>query len=163
MFFRRPAPPEPPLASEPPRLDQSMRRQGAVETLNLIAHSTAEAVTAARTEADPAQPDNFIAGQLMAYGQILSCIERERDMLLQQLVQDAGLHAAPAEPVWEAELTLLRQLPLSSEELFRLAMDFRKMEEPPAAEPEAEPTAPAEAPGPAESPAEEEAAEPAPA
>ncbi|MBV8084099.1 MAG: hypothetical protein JO247_04705 [Chloroflexi bacterium] len=130
MFFRRSAPPEPPLGSEPPRLDPSMRRQGAVETLNLIAHSTSEAVAAARTEADPGQPDNFVAGQLMAYGQILSCIERERDLLLQQLVQEAGLHSPPTEPVWEAELNLLRQLPVSSDELFRLAMDFRKMEEP---------------------------------
>jgi hypothetical protein len=139
MFFRRPAPPEPPLADEPPRLDPSMRRQGAVETLNLIARSTADAVLAARAETEPGQPDNFVAGQLMAYGQILSCIERERDLLLQQLVQEAGLHAPPSEPVWDAELTLLRQLPVSADELFRLAMDFRRVEDPPAPEAESPP------------------------
>jgi len=131
-----------------------MRRQGAVETLNLIAHSTAEAVSAARAEAEPGQPDNLVAGQLMAYGQLLSWIERERDLLSQQLVQEAGLHAPPTEPVWETELNLLRQLPLSSEELFRLAMDFRKVEDrapqPPEGEGEADssdaPAAPEAAP-----------------
>ena len=140
MFFRRRAdPPEPAFTAEPPRLDLSMRRQGAVETLNLIARSAAEAVASARDEAEPGRPDNFVAGQMMAYGQILGCIERERDLLQQQLVQEAGLHSPPVEPVWDAELALLHQLPVNSDELFRLAMDFRKVEDAPVEElPEAD-------------------------
>jgi hypothetical protein len=110
-------------------LDPSVRRQGAVEALNLIARSLCDAVALARSEAKPDEPDNFVAGQLMALGHVLGCIERERDLLQQQLMQEAGLHVAPSEPVWDAEMALLSQLPLTSEELFRLAMDFRKVEE----------------------------------
>src|SRR5581483_8926362 len=113
-------------------LDPSMRRQGAVEALNLIARSVTDAVEAARAEATPGEPDNFLAGQLMAFGQVMLCIERERDLLQQQLMQEAGLHAPPAQPLWDAEMALLSQLPVSSDELFRLAMDFRKVEESPA-------------------------------
>jgi len=43
-------------------------------------------------------------------------------------MQEAGLHASTA-AVWDEELELLKELPVSSEELFRLAMDFRKVEE----------------------------------
>ena len=147
MFLKRTPPPEPPLIAPPPPLDHSVRRQGAVETLNLIARSVSDAVAQVRSEAVPGEPDNFIAGQLMALGHVLSCIERERDLLQQQLMQEAGLYAPPAQPVWDVEIALLNQLPLSSDDLFRLAMDFRKVEEP--APPEAEET-PAE-------PSEEEA------
>ncbi|MBV9121397.1 MAG: hypothetical protein JOZ39_11875 [Chloroflexi bacterium] len=107
-----------------------MRRQGSVEALNLIARSVAEAVAAARSEVEPGKTDNFLAGQLMAYGHVIAAIERERDLLQQQLVQEAGLHSPPAEPVWDAELALLSQSGLTSEDVFRLAMDFRQMELP---------------------------------
>jgi len=110
-------------------LDPSVRRQGSVEALNLMVRSVAEAVAVARADAKTGQADNLVAGQLMAFGQVIACIERERDLLQQQLIQDAGLHAPPSDLAWDAELVLLRQLPLSSEELFRLAMDFRKMPE----------------------------------
>ena len=128
MFFRRQASPEPAISPEPPTLDPSLRRQGAVEALNLIARTVCDAVQVARAETEPGEPDNFLAGQLMALGNVVGAIERERDLLQQQLVQDAGLHATPAAPSWDAELELLHQLPVTSEELFRLAMDFRKIE-----------------------------------
>lgn len=129
MLFRRTPPPDAAIVTQPVLLDPSVRRQGAAEVLNLMARSVADAVQVVRAEANEREPDNFVAGQLMAYGQVVAFIERERDQLQQQLIQDAGLHAPPAEPAWDAEITLLRQLPISSEELFRLAMDFRKMEE----------------------------------
>lgn len=129
MFLKRTPPPELPIIAPAPSIDPSVRRQGAIEALNLIFRSVGDAVALARSEARPDQPDNFVAGQLMAFGHVVSCIERERDQLQQQLMQEAGLHAAPAEPVWDAEMALLTQLSLSSDELFRLAMDFRKVEE----------------------------------
>lgn len=130
MFLKRSRVPEPVLFSAPPAPDPSMRRQGAVETLNLIARSVAEAANTARQEAESGKPDNFIAGQLMALGQMVSCIESERDLLRQQLIHEAGLHASAEAADWDDEMKLLVDLPVTSEELFRLAMDYRKVEDP---------------------------------
>jgi len=135
FLLKRASQAEPLPAPEPPSLDPSVRRQGAVEALNLIARSVSDAVHSARQEAEPGKPNNFVAGQLMAFGHVVACIEQERELLQQQLVHEAGLHAPPAAPVWDEEMRLLDQLPVSSEELFRLAMDFRKVEEPEPAEP----------------------------
>jgi hypothetical protein len=129
MFLKRSHPPEPVLPTTPPAPHQSVRRQGAAETLNLIARSAAEAATALRQQAPAGTPDNFVAGQLMALGQVMTWIERELDLLQQQLINEAGLHASAGATQWDAEMKLLSTLPVSSEELFRLAMDYRKVEE----------------------------------
>lgn len=130
MFLKRSREPEPVLFSAPPAPDPSMRRQGAVETLNLIARSVADAVSTARQQAEADKPDNFLAGQLMAFGQVVSSIESERDLLRQQLIHEAGLHAAAEAAEWDDEMKLLVDLPVTSEELFRLAMDYRQVEDP---------------------------------
>lgn len=138
MFLKRSHAVESVLPSEPPAPDSSVRRQGAAETLNLIGRSVAEAASGARQEVVAGHPDNFVAGQLMALGHVMSCIERERDLLQQQLINEAGLHASAGVRQWEEEMRLLAGLPVTSEELFRSAMDYRKVEEPAAEEEEAE-------------------------
>lgn len=129
MFLKRTHQPELVLSAAPPAPDPSVRRQGSAETLNLIAKSVAEAAGTARQETEADKPDNFAAGQLMALGHIMSCIERERDLLHQQLMNEAGLHASAGATQWDEELRLLASLPVTSEELFRLAMDYRKVED----------------------------------
>jgi len=71
FLIKRSAAPESFLPAEPPQLDPSVRRRGAVEALNLIARSVADAGSAARQEVEPGQPDNFLAGQFMAWGQVM--------------------------------------------------------------------------------------------
>ncbi|HUZ78421.1 MAG TPA: hypothetical protein VMV93_12660 [Chloroflexota bacterium] len=124
MIFRRSSAPAPLVA---PAQDESARRQGSVEALNLLARAVQEAVAQARKEVEVGGTDNFVAGQMMAFGVVLSCIEREREMLLQQLVREAGLSNAADAPGWAAERSLQDALPVASEDLFRLAMDFRQM------------------------------------
>src|SRR5437763_16620895 len=130
MFLKRSHPPEPVLASAAPPPDPSVRRQGAIEALNLMARSIADAVQVLQQELETGEPDNFVAGQFMALGHVVSCIERERDLLQQQLISEAGLHASSAAAEWDEEMKLLSELPVASEDLFRLAMDYRKVEEP---------------------------------
>ncbi|MGH2518609.1 MAG: hypothetical protein ACRDF8_02295 [Chloroflexota bacterium] len=98
-----------------------------MEALNLLARALQDAVARVRGEVEAGGTDNFVAGQMMAFGVILSCIEREREMLLQQLVREAGLSNASDAPGWAAEMSLQDALPVASEDLFRLAMDFRQM------------------------------------
>ncbi|GEM_PF-3611757 len=130
MFFKRPQPLDVLVAPTLADPVQSTRRQGAFEALNLMARSVADAAAAARSEALAGQPDNFLAGQFMALGHVMVCIERERDLLHQQLMQEAGLHLSSVGSAWDNELALLDPLPIASEDLFRLAMDYRKLDEP---------------------------------